>query len=90
MIKFRYKYVKIGMYYRPIMSVAVSHNNVSSNYMVLLDSGADFNIFHSDLARIFKIDLSKLKTITFGGINKGSKGVGYLSAITIGSRKLFI
>lgn len=84
MIKFRYKYIKIGLYYRPIISVVIRHNNISSNYMALLDSGADFNIFHSDLAHIFGIDLSKLKTITFGGINKGSKGVGYLSAITIG------
>ena len=54
------------------------------NYLALLDSGADFNIFHADLAEILKMDLSKLKTTSFGGIQKGVEGIGYYSVFKLG------
>ena len=49
----------------------------------------DFNIFHADLAGILGIDLSKLKTTSFGGIQKGGEGKGYYSAFKLGIDKHF-
>lgn len=57
--------------------------------MALIDSGADFNIFHADIARILQVDLKRLKSMTFSGIKENAKGVGHFTAIQIGMEKEF-
>ena len=89
MIKHRFKYVKIGSYLRPIIPVTLQNERISFAYLALIDSGADFNIFHGELASILNIDLKRLKTIQFGGINKDAPGVGYYTAIEIGVQDQF-
>lgn len=84
MLAHRFKYVKTGPYLRPIIPVTLKHNNRSFNYLAMIDSGADFNIFHAELANILEIDLTRLKTIEFGGIKKDVKGIGYYTALEIG------
>ena len=66
------KYIKAGLWKRPIIPIEISYNNKAVNYLALIDSGSDFNIFHKDIADILDIDLSKLKKIPFSGIS--SKG----------------
>lgn len=84
-MKHRFKYVRLGLWYRPIIPVALRLNKVEFDYLALLDSGADFNVFHGGIAKILKIDLSKLrKPVVFGGIKEGSEGRGYFTAIDVG------
>ncbi len=88
-MKHKFDYLKTGLWYRPIIPVTLRFNKIEFNYLALLDSGADFNIFHSDIAKILKIDLSKLKNhVDFSGIN--GKGVGYFTSIDVGVKNDFV
>lgn len=69
----KFSYIQAGIWYRPIIPVTLHHNNKEVSYLALIDSGADFNIFHSDLADILGINLSKLKRVKFSGISKSVK-----------------
>ena len=88
-MKYSFNYAKTGLWYRPIIPVTLKFNKIEFSYLALLDSGADFNIFHADIAKILKIDLSKLRNpINFSGIN--GKGTGYFTAIDIGVGSSYI
>ena len=89
-MKHKFGYVKAGIWYRPVISVTLRCNKIEFKYLALLDSGADFNIFHGDIAKILKIDLSKLKNpMKFGGIKEGAHGLGYFTAIDVGIENEF-
>lgn len=89
-MKHKFSYVKAGIWYRPVISVTLKYKKIEFNYLALLDSGADFNIFHGDVAKILKIDLSKVKnTMQFGGIKQGARGLGYFTAIDVGIENEF-
>ncbi len=88
-MKLTFDYLKTGLWYRPIIPVTFKCNKTEFNYLALIDSGSDFNILHADIAKILKIDLSKLKNpVNFNGIN--GKGVGYFTTIDIGVGNNFI
>lgn len=88
-MKHTFSYVKAALWYRPIIPVKLKLNKIEFNYLALIDSGADFNIFHGDIAKILKIDLSKLKKpVYFSGIQGG--GIGYFTAIDVGINNNFI
>ena len=88
-MKSSFDYIKAGLWYRPIIPVTLKLNNVEFNYLALIDSGADFNIFHADIAKVLKIDLSKLKSpVKFSGI-KGQAGTGYFTSIDVGINGIF-
>lgn len=88
-MKYTFDYVKMGLLSRPIVPVTLRVNKIEFNYLALIDSGADFNIFHADIAKILKIDISKLKkSVNFSGIN--GKGIGYFTAVDIGIGDNFI
>lgn len=69
----KFSYIQAGLWYRPIVPVTLRYNNKEVSYLALIDSGADFNIFHADLAGILGINLSKLKRTKFSGISKSTK-----------------
>ena len=88
-MKHTFSYVKTGLWYRPIIPVTLKFNRIEFNYLALIDSGADFNIFHADIAKILKIDISKLKNpVNFSGIN--GKGIGYFTSIDVGINNNFL
>ena len=88
-MKYKFKYVQAGLWYRPIIKVMLKFNKVEFSYLALIDSGADFNIFHADITKILKINLSKLKNpVSFSGIKGG--GVGYFTSIDLGIDNNFI
>lgn len=88
-MKYTLKYVQADLWYRPIIKVKLKFNKVEFNYLALIDSGADFNIFHADIAKILKIDLSKLKNpVNFSGIKGG--GIGHFTSIDAGVENNFI
>lgn len=45
--------------YRPILPVIIIHGKKFVGYEALVDSGADYNIFHSRIAEILGISLTK-------------------------------
>lgn len=93
-VKHKFKYVKEGSFRRPLIDITIRNiqNQSTIKYAVLVDSGADFNVFHSDIAKLIGLDLTGLKEIEFGGIeqNKNKKALkGYLANIDIGIDNLF-
>ena len=66
-----FNYIKAGIWHRPIIPVTIAYKNKEIRYLALIDSGADFNVFHKDIADILRIDLSKLKQVPFSGISPG-------------------
>lgn len=69
----KFDYLQADLWYRPIIPVTLTYQGKQVSYMALIDSGADFNIFHKDIADILKIDLSKLKKVTFAGISSNGR-----------------
>lgn len=65
----KFTYIKAGLWQRPIIPVAISYKNKNVDSLALIDSGADFCIFHKDIADLLGVDLSKLKRFPFSGIN---------------------
>lgn len=53
--------------FRPVIDIRMLWNHQSTRYRVLIDSGADFCIFHSDVAEVLKIPVVKGKKMTFYG-----------------------
>lgn len=79
-----FEYKKIGTSWKPIIPITLKHNKKELNYVALIDSGADCNIFHSEIAEVLDINLSALPKSSFGGINKGVRGVMHMAIIEIG------
>lgn len=89
-MKHKFPYVKAGIWYRPIIPITIRYLKREITYLALLDSGADFNIFHGDIAKLLGIDLSKQKnSMSFGGIREGASGKGYFMPIELGINNKF-
>jgi hypothetical protein len=66
-MKFRYK--KYGpTTFRPVIPIEIIHKNIEVPYEVLVDSGADVNIFDAQLAEILELDLPSGKVAKVAGI----------------------
>lgn len=84
-IKHIFKYVKAGKYKRPLIPITLKHKKLKASYLALIDSGADFNVFHADLAQLLNLELDRLQEIEFGGIKQNNKQCkGYLAVIELG------
>lgn len=84
MIEHQFVYTRAGPFLRPIIPITLRNEGVEFDYLALVDSGADFNMFHSDIAEILGIDLTKLKTMTFTGVRNGANGKAYYCVMDIG------
>ncbi len=67
---------------RPVIDVRLLWNHQSTQYRVLIDSGADFCIFHSEVAEVLEIPVTRGKQITFYGTS-GTPQVAYFHDIQI-------
>ncbi len=81
-----YKYKKIGDYWRPLLPISLKNKDKAFSYLALLDSGADFNIFHEEIAEVLGLDLSDTAPIKIGGINADEPITGKVTKITLGIR----
>lgn len=90
MMTYRSKYVRIGSFFRPIIPVSLKYNSKTFDYLALVDSGADFNMFHAGLAKILGIDLTRLKRIPFSGIKSNATGEAFVTAIDLGINNVFV
>ena len=71
-MKFRYKSYGPGLL-RPVIPIEIIFKNNSTFYEVLVDSGADSNIFSSEIADILEINLTKGEKGEVSGITGESK-----------------
>jgi len=78
-MQFKYPLSEIRHDKIPLLDVRITNkdNGIAINYRAMLDSGAFANIFHSEIASVLGIDLSKIKeTQPFGGIKEGKQMTG--------------
>jgi len=85
----KFKYVKIDKYYRPLIEITLKNGSKSIKYIALVDSGADFNLFHTDIASLLGIDLSNIKQIDLYGVNDKKPLRGYPAGVQIGINGTF-
>ncbi len=67
---------------RPVIPIKLEHDGKTVGYEALLDSGADWNIFHSVIGEIIGIDVPTGKLQTFGGIG-GGQFKSYFHEVTL-------
>jgi hypothetical protein len=68
---------------RPIIRIAIGHKGKELPYYVLVDSGADMNLFHGELAELLGLDLKAGEKQFAGGIVEGDRREYYLHRITL-------
>ena len=84
MKKLKFDYIKIGSHKRPIIPVRLSYKGSAVNVPALIDSGADFNVFHLSIAKDLGLSLNMDKPIIFGGVGeKSQKLTGYLAVLDL-------
>ena len=84
MKKMKFDYIKIGPHKRPIIPVRLSYKNSAVNVPALIDSGADFNVFHLSIAKDLGLSLNMDKPIIFGGVGeKSQKLTGFLAVLDL-------
>jgi hypothetical protein len=71
-----------GTFERPYAEIRVGHDGRSRRYMVLVDSGADINVFSAELAAILGIDLKGGEPLTIRGAT-GQSETFYVHPITV-------
>jgi len=75
-MQFKYSFQTVFNDKIPIMDIRITNKDTgkSINYRAMLDSGAFANVFHSDVADLLEIDLSKIKEIRpFGGVKESKR-----------------
>jgi len=91
-MRFKYKTTNVGNDRIPLLDVVITNpeNNRKVTYPALLDSGAFMNVFHSDIAQVLGIDLSKIKReIEFGGVGtslSAFKGKPYIVNLMVAQK----
>jgi hypothetical protein len=67
---------------RPTIPIRVYHKGKTLDYLVLIDSGADFCIFHASIGEALGIDIESGKKLEYFGI-EGVKTVAYFHNVQI-------
>ena len=70
------------MVFRPVIDARVLFNGSSARYKVLIDSGADFCIFHAEIGELLGVPIKDGKKLTFFGTS-GSPQVAYFHDIQL-------
>ena len=64
----KFKYKKINGAFRPIIPIEILYKSNRVRYEVLVDSGADENIFDAQIGKILKINIESGEKKEVGGI----------------------
>lgn len=80
-MKFDYKEYDEGVF-RPVIPIQILHKEIVVFYEVLIDSGADSNIFSSEIAEIFGIDVESGEKGQLAGIT-GEKRTIYFHHLSL-------
>ena|ERR1035437_4909747 len=80
-MRLKYTYLD-GAIERPYADIEVSSGNKTKPYLVLVDSGADINLFSSELGEALDIDISSGEPLSVRGAT-GDEQTFFLHPITI-------
>ena len=89
----KFKYLKFPLSHRseffgshilkPIIPIGIASKDGSFDYNALIDSGADFSIFDSQIAQVLGLDLESGIPVSFGGVQDAGIAKAYLHEITL-------
>lgn len=68
---------------KPIIPVSIETGGRSIRYAALIDSGADFCIFHHEIGEALGLDIRSGEKLSFGGIQQADFASAYLHDVTI-------
>lgn len=68
---------------KPIIDIRIASGERSLQYRALVDSGADFSIFHTEVGEALGLDITAGEKLTFGGVQKTEAAAAYLHKITL-------
>lgn len=68
---------------KPVIPIRISTERSSLRYAALIDSGADFSIFHAELAEYLGLDIHSGRKETFGGIQERGGAEAFLHKVTL-------
>jgi hypothetical protein len=68
---------------RPIIRIAVEHKGKEIPYFGLIDSGADINLFHGELAELLGLKLEAGEKHFVGGVVEGERREYYVHKISL-------
>lgn len=66
---------------RPVVQIDFENSKSNFGYLVLIDSGADYCIFHASIGELLKLDIKSGKPLTFFGTS-GEPQKAYFHKIT--------
>jgi hypothetical protein len=81
-MNFNYKKIALGVI-RPVIPVYLHANNNLFGYEALIDSGADFNIFHAEIGRYLGLEIESGRPVKFGGIKGTTPALGYFHKVDL-------
>lgn len=68
---------------RPIIPIKISANGLTAKYDALIDSGADFCIFHAEIAEYLGIDVQSGLREVFSGVEESIGAEAYFHELTL-------
>lgn len=68
---------------RPIIPIKISANGLTAKYDALIDSGADFCIFHAEIAEYLGIDVQSGLREVFSGVEESVGAEAYFHKLTL-------
>lgn len=86
-MKYQFRYIKIGSYYRPIIPIALRDGNKIVDFHALIDSSADFNLFPGRIADILGLDVRHMKSEQVSGVAGSAEAFPY--ALDVGIQDHF-
>lgn len=72
-----------GFILKPIIPIRIFYKDNFAQYDALIDSGADFCIFHKGLGEAIGIDVESGLKVNFGGVQKADAATAYLHEIDL-------
>jgi hypothetical protein len=79
----KFKYAKYnGQVLRPVVPIKVKNKNLEIGYQVLVDSGADFCLFHAEIGEAIGLDIKKGKKGIVTGVG-GKSSEYFLHKVTL-------
>ena len=76
-MRFKYPFSPDNPYFKPLIKIGFTKDKRPLfEYLTLLDSGADFCVLHSSIAKLLGIDLRRIKeTQSFMGVGKAKRSL---------------
>jgi len=78
----KFEYARFGKTLRPVIPIKIKNGNKKIDYQVLVDSGADLCLFHTEVGEAIGINIKSGKISEVFGVG-GKASVYYVHKITI-------